>query len=423
MTKNSLLRSILILASGTALAQIINLAFIPIITRQYGPEAYGMMGSFMSVVNILIPLCALSYPIAVVLPRRSLVAALVVRLCLCLGAIIALLSVVVLAVGWLFFSDSLDQEKYPLWYFLLLPLMLLILPFQQTGQQWLIRTKNYNQIAQISVIQAGLVNALRIGGGLLAPLPVTLVLITALGYALQALQLFMRSVKNGMTLTSSAFSVKKMGLIARKYYDFPLYRTPQVLVNSLSQSLPIFIIAWYFGAAEAGFYTLAQTILGAPVTLLSGAISNVYYPKVTEKINGNAPVFAFITKSTLLLLLVATLIYLVVILFGPWIFSLVFGDKWEMAGEFGRWMALYCIFWLAARPAIDSIPALKIQHYFLVYEVISMILRCSALLAGVYVIKSSLGAMALFSTVNAAAYLSLSVMVIVMAKKNDNSRA
>ncbi|ROR07684.1 lipopolysaccharide biosynthesis protein [Erwinia sp. JUb26] len=419
MLKNGLFRSIIILASGTALAQIIYLAFIPIITRQYGPEAYGMMGSFMSVINILIPLSALSYPIAVVLPKRTLLASLLVRLCLWLGGIIAVLSLLLLAFAQIAFPHALPTDKYPLWFWLLIPLMILALPFQLSGQQWLIRTRSYKQIAHISVIQAAAVNILRVGGGMLAPLPVTLVGITAVGYLLQALQFFGRALKAGLRVKSRTFRFSRIKRVARHYYDFPLFRTPQALVNSLSQSLPVFIIGYYFGAAEAGFYALAQTILGAPVTLLSGAISNVYYPRVSEKVNSGSPIFAFITKSTLLLLLTSAAIYLVVILFGPWIFSLVFGEKWHIAGEYGQWMAIYCIFWLGARPAIDSIPSLKIQHYFLAYEVISMVLRAAALMFGVLVLKSSLGAMAVFSLVNAAAYFSLSVMVMVMAKKFD----
>ncbi|WP_236315732.1 hypothetical protein, partial [Enterobacter hormaechei] len=59
ISNNKFLKSVAIIASGTALAQIINLAAIPLITRLYGPQAYGMMGSFFSIVNVFIPLSAL----------------------------------------------------------------------------------------------------------------------------------------------------------------------------------------------------------------------------------------------------------------------------------------------------------------------------------------------------------------------------
>lgn len=57
------------MASGTAMAQVISMLLAPIITRLYGPEAYGMMGTFMAIIGIFTPIAALTYPIAIVLPK------------------------------------------------------------------------------------------------------------------------------------------------------------------------------------------------------------------------------------------------------------------------------------------------------------------------------------------------------------------
>lgn len=62
--------------------------------------------------------------------------------------------------------------------------------FQQCGQQWLIRKKQYSALAKISVIQSIVVNSLKILIGLPLHGVKTLVIITALGYWLQALQFF-----------------------------------------------------------------------------------------------------------------------------------------------------------------------------------------------------------------------------------------
>ena len=44
----------------------------------------------------------------------------------------------------------------------------------------------------------------------------------------------------------------------------------------------------------------------------------------------------------MLLAAVATLVFIVIALSGPWLFSLVFGSQWEIAGEFARILALSC---------------------------------------------------------------------------------
>lgn len=414
ISNNKFLKSVAIIASGTALAQIINLAAIPLITRLYGPEAYGMMGSFMSIVNVLIPLSALSYPIAVVLPRKDSVSNIIVRLSLILG----IATSVTVLIGMILYTLLRHDIGMPIWYIAVIPLTMLVLPLQQCGQQWLIRKKQYSAIAKVSVIQSVVLNALKIIIGLPWHGVKTLVIITALGYWLQALQFFYNAKKNGLVIVKNNF-FRSLTKVSRAYADFPAYRTPQVLVNALSQSLPIFVIGFYFGATQVGYFSLAQTILGAPVTLLTGALSNVLFPKITQKVNNRELISPLIKKSFLGLIALSTSIYITVILFGPQLFSFVFGHEWEVGGAYGRWMALYCIFWLSARPAIDAIPSLKIQRQFLIYEVCSLLLRFTGLIAGIMIYNDSIFAMILYSIINALCYFSLSIFVLWKSKQYE----
>src|SRR5690606_13291695 len=66
-TRAHLLRNIATAVSGSAGAQAINLALIPVIMRIYGTEAFGVVGSFQRLTIILIPACALTWPMSMVL--------------------------------------------------------------------------------------------------------------------------------------------------------------------------------------------------------------------------------------------------------------------------------------------------------------------------------------------------------------------
>lgn len=57
----------LFVLSGTVGAQAIGLLTIPIITRQYGPEAFGVLGFVMAITNILNPVSALTLPSSIVI--------------------------------------------------------------------------------------------------------------------------------------------------------------------------------------------------------------------------------------------------------------------------------------------------------------------------------------------------------------------
>src|SRR5699024_7637402 len=56
-------RNVFIVASGAVGAQILSLLLYPIITRLYGPEAFGVLGTFTALTKIVIPIAALTYPV------------------------------------------------------------------------------------------------------------------------------------------------------------------------------------------------------------------------------------------------------------------------------------------------------------------------------------------------------------------------
>lgn len=56
---NTLIRNIIILMSGTVGAQLVAMMLSPVITRIYGPEAFGVMGTFNALMNIIIPISSL----------------------------------------------------------------------------------------------------------------------------------------------------------------------------------------------------------------------------------------------------------------------------------------------------------------------------------------------------------------------------
>src|SRR5690625_1179760 len=68
ITRNRFLRSVAYVGGGAAAAQLITVAFAPIITRLYGPEAFGVLALFTSLVAILTPVTSLAYVHAIALP-------------------------------------------------------------------------------------------------------------------------------------------------------------------------------------------------------------------------------------------------------------------------------------------------------------------------------------------------------------------
>ncbi len=68
LRERAFVRNVMTVAMGTALSQAIAMAFSPLITRLYGPEAFGLQSVFVTVVGLVSTVAALGYPTAIVLP-------------------------------------------------------------------------------------------------------------------------------------------------------------------------------------------------------------------------------------------------------------------------------------------------------------------------------------------------------------------
>lgn len=121
---------------------------------------------------------------------------------------------------------------------------------------------------------------------------------------------------------------------------------------------------------------------------------------MTEVVNNGENPQAILVKSTIALFGIAIVPFLGIILFGPWVFGIVFGAGWEVSGEYARWMSLWIVTSLAARPVIAVIPTLKLQGFFLLYEILFLTIKVGSLLLGFYFFNSHLMMVALYSVVS-----------------------
>src|SRR5690625_2931605 len=147
-------RNVALVATGTAGAQAITMAFSPVITRLYGPEAFGLLGTFAATLAIVTPIAALTYPIAIVLPKKDDDARGIAKLSLLLAFFISLTVAVILLFGDQAIARLLNLQSIAP-YLLLIPLAMFLNSLQQIMQQWLIRKKQFKVSARIASAHAG----------------------------------------------------------------------------------------------------------------------------------------------------------------------------------------------------------------------------------------------------------------------------
>lgn len=417
LKRNSFIRNVVIVASGTAAAQVITLLFTPLITRLYGPEAFGILGTFNSIVFIAAPAAALTYPIAIVLPKDGEEARGLVRLSLGIAALVSLLAAVVI----LFMSDSLAgwlhlEDLHFVLY--LIPVYILLTGLLQTAEQWLIRTQQFQAAAKASVAHSVILNGSKAGAGLIYPAGMVLIILTVFGQLFKALMMIAWSkgfIRRGKDEQPAAERLPLWVLI-KKYRDFPLFRTPQIFLNSISQSLPTLSLTILFGPAAAGFYTLGKNVLSMPSQLIAKSVGDVFYPKITEAANQGEDISKLLIKATWSLTMIGLIPFGLIAAFGPVLFAIVFGGSWQIAGEYARWMALWVFAAFLNRPAVSAIPVLGLQDRFLLYEIISTMVRFGAIYIGFVLFKSDLASIILYSLASVVLNLSLIFYTIRQAQ-------
>lgn len=398
--KNKFIRNVAVVVSGTAGAQAISMAFSPIVTRLYGPQTFGLMGMFMAIVDVVTPIAALAYPIAIVLPKGDReaqgIAYLSAYLSLGIACIVTL--ALLIAGDWLVRMFKIQEISS---FLLLIPLAMLFAVFLQIMVQWIIRKKQFGITARVTVFQAFIINIAKTGLGLFNPVAAGLIILSVLGSAIQACMLFIgvKNVEESIPNGRPRYSCAELWALAKKYYDFPLYQTPQVFLNAISQSLPVLMLAFFFGPTSAGFYVLCKKLLSVPLQLIGKSVGDVFYPKIAEAAHNQENLSRLLVKATLILAGAGFFPFSFVIAFGPWVFQLVFGVEWIIAGEYARWLALWMFFVFLNSPSVKTVIVLKKQHLAIIINIVSLILRVLAIFLGSWWLNSHLAAVALYSVV------------------------
>lgn len=428
ISRKSFVRNVAIVASGTASAQVIMVVSSQFLTRIYGPEAFGMFGVYSSIIAIITPVAALTYPVAVVLPKSKETAMDLMRL----SFYITLLVTMITAVFLMLFNDmvvsAFNLEEVASFLYCL-PLVIFFTGCLQITEQWLIRNDQFKITARSILGQTTIIQAGMVGAGLFNPLAAILILFTSMNQALRSFLMmvgagYFKPVKVISFLTD--IDMREMQKLAKRYYDFPVFRSPQLLLNGFSQGFPVLMLSSFFSPVAAGYYAIGRMALDMPTNLIGKAVSDVLYPRVSRGANNFEKITPILLKATAMMGGIGLLPFGLVILIGPWLFELVFGQGWSMAGEYAVWIAVWGWTRFLRAPSVSTLPVLSAQGFHLGFTVCSLIVRIFAMFAGYWIFGDDLTAVAWFCV--SGAFMNILLVLITWkrtrrfdARQKENS--
>lgn len=353
--------SVLVLVSGTVLAQLFTYLLSPVISRLYDPAEMSYLSLFSRIVTFLAVIATARFELAFPLPKRDEHAFSLYRLSVQITIIMTLASVLVVlglnAVEW----------EDPNYYFLLalVPLGMLILALNSQGQTWAIRTKDFRSIS-VSKVLMSLTNSLSTIGLAFLNLGFKGILI---GYIVGLFSGTVVFIKSFVIAKRSNTKFKLKGrkyAIAKFYSDFPMINLPHVLVDLSKELFIAFYLIYTFEKDVLGLYDFSYRMLRLPVSLIGVSISQVFFNKAADLVNNGVSIYPLVRKTFLTLLALSIVPFAVLFFFGGDLFALVFGEPWRRAGEYSEIMAPWLMVNFLVSP-LSQIPIIlnKQRAFFL----------------------------------------------------------
>ncbi|MEL7548347.1 oligosaccharide flippase family protein [Pseudomonas protegens] len=351
--KSSFARSVITLMTGTGLAQIVPIALSPILTRLYTPQDFGVFALYGSICAILAVLVTGKYELAIVVPKHDSEAINLVAVTIFLSLLISffLLGVVLIWGGQI--VSMLGHKEVQSWLYIM-PFATLILGCYYALNFWANRRSRYKNMAVSRVVQSGASGAMQLAAGFSKIGLLGLILGQVAGQLLSMLFLA-RSLYRDERRLFRRISVKRMFYVARRHIGYPKYMVPGQIMSVGATEMPLLLLTVFFGAGVAGFYSLAQRVMAAPLSLVANAIGDVYRQKAAGQYASNGECLDIFLGSLKRLVLLAFLPMLPVLVFGPWLFAFVFGDNWRAAGEIASLLSVLVFFQTLSSPLSSTV--------------------------------------------------------------------
>lgn len=364
-------RTYLSLFWGYAGMFCLNILAYPVLTRIYGPQAFGELAVYSNTVLFLAGVGALSLEKAIILAKNSLRARNLLYLSVGILAVTSLLAGLVFYLFYEPLSSLLAIAGNLRYYWFLLPVIVFMAGTYQIASAGLLRKAAFRELsllrfllrASTLAVQFGLVLFIGTQFGLIAGFIggfVLLFLILVYRYPY-----FIRSFRLNVAYSKQSW---------RRFSDIPRYSFPQSLFHHISSKVPFMMAAVFFGMQEVGYFSVAYTLLSIPEALIAAALGDLFFQKISSAANRLA------IKKTLRhywtgLLLIGLIPFGILLFYGESMVVFLMGETWRTTGKMLSTMAPMFLFTFMSTPVSSALTVIRKQKWELAFGIASLLVR------------------------------------------------
>ncbi len=353
---SSFIRQSTILASGTVAANLITLLMLPLFTRLFTAEAFGLQALLILGTMALGTLGTGYYDWAIPTPKTKKQAKELATLALGLSVAVAIIGSALLLVFGQSLLDLLAMGSVHAWGYLL-PWLGLSLACYNIGNYWLLRAGDMKHLTQIRFIlpvtnavvsfilgmqghDAGLVIGFIAGVGVSG----------VWGLAL--------AMRHGLAFDFSHPRTHYQAL-ASKFREFPLFGSIPATAMLIAGQIPLLVITGAYALDFTGHYAVVRAIVFTGTLMVATACGQVILKHVADAKNRHDDVWAHFTRMFGLLAAIGIVGGVAVYFISPIFFRLYLGEAWGDAAQIAQYMAFALPLWLLGIALASAPIALK----------------------------------------------------------------
>lgn len=353
--------------TGTVLAQVLVFALAPISSRVYTPEQTGEFALILAVATTIATVAGLRYDLAIVLEKDPANARLLRNTVSLIITAVSVLSTIVLWIIGDWLAKTINHPQLGPW-FAAAGLIVFTTAQVNSYNYWFTKTDQFGAISvnrvqmrgSIEIIQI-LLSVFWIGG--LAGLVVGYVV----GQAGAAGTLAYKGMKRLPEESKPTISRKDL---LKKHRRMPLINGPNALVDQIRLQGINLLIGALFSTAAVGQFSKAWLLMQAPVTLVTGAVSQVFFQRFADTPRGQ--VQALVKKSVKVSTAIGIAPFLLLFVVAPLLFPWYLGAQWTPSGYIAQALVPWLFLNVATSPISTVFIVTGRQHELFAFAVVYM---------------------------------------------------
>lgn len=405
--------------AGNGLGQIVTFFALPLLSRLYSPDQYGLLTLALSIVGLTGPMALFGMHSAIVVPRRdSDVAPLAAVGLFSLVLTGTILGAIVYFWSPLFVSD----ESIRPFLAIALPVLVVVAGAGTLLGPLAVRSGEYgsigrrNSLVSISITVSQL--ALSGTAGLLWFNGLISGNIVGFFIGILLFVHFARRYARKVTVVECFKAVKE-------YWRFPVVFAPMTTLTQLSQQAPIFFVIYWFGTAEGGQVGMAERMVTVPLALLGLAGSTVFIGELSHAVrNGNGGLTKIFLTTSKWLSLLGLLLMLALMFLSTVLIPVFLGEEWEVAAKVAQLMAVVAATRIVTIPIRELFGLLKHARLVAYAELIRVALVLVAIALSIVLqlsLLTSLGLIYAALAISDIALWSFALFAVRLADKKARS--